>query len=334
MINRKFGIEIEFVNEDRNTLIRNLRTANIEVEYEGYTHRTTNHWKIVTDATVRGGYELVSPPLQGEQGLAEVKKVLNILHESKRNSDMEMTNRSCGLHIHLDAHDLDGTDIYWIVKRYRDNETTIDNFMPPSRRGNYQWCSSIDSSWRMRMLKELNTIEANARQQMRRACKVNVAYAYARHKTIEFRHHSGTTDYNKIANWIEFLQYFVAQSIKIKQAIKISHNYKPRKKNVQFPHIREQVASLGGRLFWNNRDWILVDGEGASHKLDCNYLVSLYTTIRENKFGQLNKDRFNDFIEDYFPNTNSEDADESLFAGIPHYVQEFFRMRTAQLQGA
>ena len=80
---------------------------------------------------------------------------------------------------------------------------------------------------------KLNTIEANARQQMRRACKVNVAYAYARHKTIEFRHHSGTTDYNKIANWIEFLQYFVAQSIKIKQAIKISHNYKPRKKNVR-----------------------------------------------------------------------------------------------------
>ena len=88
------------------------------------------------------------------------KKVLNILHESKRNSDMEMTNRSCGLHVHLDAHDLDGTDIYWIVKRYRDNETTIDNFMPPSRRGNYQWCSSIDSSWKMRMLKELNTIES------------------------------------------------------------------------------------------------------------------------------------------------------------------------------
>ena len=29
-----------------------------------------------------------------------------------------------------------------------------------------------------------------------------------------------------------------------------------------------------------------------------------------------------------------EDSDESLYAGIPHYVQEFFRMRTAQLQGA
>ena len=29
MINRKFGIEIEFVNADRNILISNLRTANI-----------------------------------------------------------------------------------------------------------------------------------------------------------------------------------------------------------------------------------------------------------------------------------------------------------------
>ena len=335
MINRKFGIEIEFVNADRNTLISNLRTANIEVEYEGYTHRTTNHWKIVTDATVRGGYELVSPPLSGEAGLAEVKKVLNILHESKRNSDMEMTNRSCGLHVHLDAHDLDGTDIYWIVKRYRDNETTIDNFMPPSRRGNYQWCSSIDSSWRMRMLKELNTIEANARQQMRRACKVNVAYAYSRHKTIEFRHHSGTTDYNKIANWIEFLQYFVAQSIKIKQAFKFDHAYKPRAKSKSYASLREQIARAGGKLLWKGGKWKIINDRGTVYYYTTSELEYLYDL--ENSVGRdfkIHKVRFDAFITAIFGEQNNQDSDESLYAGIPHYVQEFFRMRTAQLQGA
>ena len=79
MINtRKFGIEIEFVNANRETLAQKLVANGIPCFYEGYNHTTRGHWKIVTDATVRGGYELVSPPLQGEAGLLEVKKVLAI----------------------------------------------------------------------------------------------------------------------------------------------------------------------------------------------------------------------------------------------------------------
>lgn len=336
MINdRKFGIEIEFINADKDVLIRNLRNANIEVEYEGYSHRTTSHWKIVTDATVAGGYELVSPPMQGEGGLLQVKKVLTILHESKRNSDMEMTNRSCGLHVHLDAQDLDGTDIYWIVKRYRDNETSIDNFMPQSRRGNYHWCSSIDTSWKMRMLKEMNTIQANARLQMRRSCKVNVQFAYARHQTIEFRHHSGTTDYNKIANWIEFLQYFVAQSVKIKQSFKFDHAYKPRAKSKSFASLREQIARAGGKLLWKSGKWKVINHEGQEFFYTTSNLEYLYDL--ENSEGRdfkIHKVRFNAFIRQIFGEQNNQDSDESLYAGIPHYVEEFFRMRTAQLQGA
>jgi hypothetical protein len=32
------------------------------------------------------------------------------------------------------------------------------------------------------------------------------------HKTIEFRQHSGTTDYNKILNWINFLRKLIVYS--------------------------------------------------------------------------------------------------------------------------
>ena len=42
--------------------------------------------------------------------------------------------------------------------------------------------------------------------------KVNVM-AFSSHKTIEFRHHSGTTDFNKIENWINFLRGLLEYSI-------------------------------------------------------------------------------------------------------------------------
>ena len=38
--------------------------------------------------------------------------------------------------------------------------------------------------------------------------KVNPV-AYRRHNTIEFRQHSGTTDYEKMSNWIEFLKSLI-----------------------------------------------------------------------------------------------------------------------------
>ena len=43
--------------------------------------------------------------------------------------------------------------------------------------------------------------------------KVN-AVAYDRHKTIEFRQHSGTIEYEKISNWVMFLARLVEYSYK------------------------------------------------------------------------------------------------------------------------
>jgi hypothetical protein len=41
--------------------------------------------------------------------------------------------------------------------------------------------------------------------------KVNML-AYNRHKTLEFRQHSGTVEYTKIANWINFLAKLIQYS--------------------------------------------------------------------------------------------------------------------------
>ena len=352
---RKFGIEIEVVNLDRNTLTRKLREQNVECHFEGYTHRVTSHWKIVTDSSVSGGYELVSPVLFGEEGLATVKKVLNCLNESKRNTDMDLINYQCGLHVHIEAKDLSSHDIHQIATRYRDNESIIDAWMPQSRRGNSRWAQSIQSSWSSRYLDAVQNLQetytnvGNALRncQNTRYSKINFTRAYANYKTIEFRHHSGTTDFNKISNWIEFLQNFVEQSTKCKQSpsSKISSNYKPRKKSAMFSSIREQVASLGGKLFYNG-SWKIVDENGYTVNLGLpsstqtdirigyNILANLYDeNIGHN--GRLNAERFTAFMKRFFPRTLENEQgteDKSVMAGQPHHVREFFTMRTSQLR--
>lgn len=78
---RKFGIEIEAYNCTREKLASELRAAGINVAVEGYNHTTRNHWKLVTDSSLTGNntFELVSPVLEGEAGLKELKRFVGCL---------------------------------------------------------------------------------------------------------------------------------------------------------------------------------------------------------------------------------------------------------------
>jgi hypothetical protein len=71
----------------------------------GYSHGIAEDWKIVFHASVRGHHdnrdlclELLSPVLQGNEGLAE----LHILKEHVRQFGIS-TNRTSGFHVHIDA---------------------------------------------------------------------------------------------------------------------------------------------------------------------------------------------------------------------------------------
>lgn len=81
IFNRNFGVEIEAYNCTRDRLARELTAAGISVQVEGYNHTDhADHWKLVTDSSLRGDntFELVSPILNGEQGLEELAKHPNI----------------------------------------------------------------------------------------------------------------------------------------------------------------------------------------------------------------------------------------------------------------
>lgn len=208
---RKFGIEIEFVGARRDEVARRLRDAGIDAQAEGYNHRTTSHWKIVTDASLhhRTGMtgELVSPILQGADGFAQLETVCRVLNEIGGCT----VNRTCGLHVHLDCRDMTAPQIAKVWERYATYETQIDMVMPQSRRGQARWCRSVvDHKDRM---KQFNTKESQA-YAMDRYYKVNLTNIATR-GAMEFRQHSGTTEFRKIGNWVCFLMQFVETSIQL-----------------------------------------------------------------------------------------------------------------------
>ena len=207
---RKFGIELEIVGITRDKALRALRAVGIEVASEDYNHHTRNHWKLVSDASVQGGFEVVSPVLFGEEGLEQATTVAQALDDAGATA-----NRSCGFHVHFDASHLSVEDIKTIVHRYADHETEIDAFMPRSRRANHnQYCAPLASFLNRPSFDQATTIERLAQVQGGRYFKVNLQ-SYQRHGTVEFRQHSGTVNATKVANWVRFLSEFIDECQRI-----------------------------------------------------------------------------------------------------------------------
>lgn len=205
-MNRKFGIELEIVSINRQTALRALRAVGINVQDESYNHSTRNHWKLVSDASVPSGFEVVSPVLHGEAGIEEAMTVAAALDDAGAG-----VNRSCGFHVHFDAADLTVNDVKTIVKRYAAHEAEIDAIMPPSRRESHNtYCRSLSGIPFERFMRSFNITEL-ASVMGSRYYKVNLM-SFQRHGTIEFRQHSGTINANKIASWVRFLGEFIDAS--------------------------------------------------------------------------------------------------------------------------
>lgn len=206
--NRRFGIEIEAYNVSKTALATALRAAGIEVEVEGYNHSTRPHWKIVTDASLNGAssFELVSPILQGQAGLTELQTVCRVMKEQRA-----YINRSCGLHVHFDAEQIGLPQTKNLLINYARYEGIIDSFMPASRRGAANtYCQSLAGlTSRIDAATTMNALTSNVMPS--RYFKVNLQ-SYLRYKTIEFRQHSGTVEFEKISNWVLFLHNLVEYS--------------------------------------------------------------------------------------------------------------------------
>ena len=188
--NHRFGVEIEAYNCSRERLARELRDAGIQVSVEGYNHDARNHWKLVTDSSLEGRdtFELVSPILVGEEGLKELETVCWVLDAC----DVKV-NESCGFHVHMDASDFSIETWKNLALSYKHIETLIDSFMPRSRRDN-RYCKSLNALPEARIIRAATIHELQQVFGNNRYYKVNLE-AYSRHRTVEFRQHSGTINF-------------------------------------------------------------------------------------------------------------------------------------------
>jgi hypothetical protein len=208
--NRRFGVEFEAYNVESRTLAEKLTLAGINCKVEAYGHSDRPHWKITYDSSISGtnAFELVSPILTGEQGIEELKTVCRVLKECGAK-----VNKSCGTHVHFDAEGFKLKTWRNIFINYARLENTIDGFMPQSRKGdsNY-YCKGFGNFTNFEQkIQSAVSINDIARYIGSRYMKVN-PQSYARHKTIEFRQHSGTIDFEKISNWIYFLNNLLNRS--------------------------------------------------------------------------------------------------------------------------
>ena len=137
----RFGVEIEFLSPvEKDVIAQAVSEAGVPCRDEGYNHTLRTWWKIVHDGSVEGaidgatakGLEIVSPPLTVEDGgLAQVKTVCETLESLGCK-----INKTCGLHVHVEAAGLKTRQLRNVCVAWIKNEHVITSLCPPSRRVN------------------------------------------------------------------------------------------------------------------------------------------------------------------------------------------------------
>jgi hypothetical protein len=113
-------------------------------------------------------------------------------------------NKSCGLHVHFDAKQMSLTGMKNLWNNYQTLEGSIDAFLPISRReSNNRFCQPLRSVISTAKVNAATSKRDLATKMPTRYGKLNLQ-SYLRHETVEFRHHSGTIEFEKINNWILF----------------------------------------------------------------------------------------------------------------------------------
>lgn len=215
-----WGVEIEALLPlayDRQTLAADITAAGVKCQVEVLSHNTPTAWKIVTDGSLGNytrGFELVSPVLTGTKGFEQMQVVCTVLKAKK----VRVTQR-CGLHVHVGWKKgllvWKSQGLASLVRTYTHFESVIDSHMAPTRRGGHAgrgFCKSNKVYINHVRLNEATSytgvIEAIGQsattwRSPARYRKLNLQ-TLMKHGTVEFRHHHGTIEYDKINNWVRF----------------------------------------------------------------------------------------------------------------------------------
>ena len=212
---RAVGVEIETMGYDVRMEDFDSGDYGFRKSYDGSVH-------VNSQASEDGysGVEYISKPMSGDHLFRQIDNMGNYLLDNDF-----MVNKSCGLHIHIDARDLYYEQLKGILMVVKTFEDIIFKIVPPSRNGS-NWCKRVPMPKH-----HINRIESNSdlietwygsadtypdldKYNDSRYHGLNL-HARVYLGTIEFRYHSGTNNPTKIKNWITICQSIVAKGIEL-----------------------------------------------------------------------------------------------------------------------
>jgi hypothetical protein len=212
--NLTFGVELEVIfRGSQQALADAINAAGVACEAQYYNHNVCRVWKVVSDASVAGGWEVVSPVLTADR-FDEVAKVCEALKAVGATVDV-----TCGMHVHVGVQGfLTETQIRNLVKMFVIYEGAMDTMVPASRR-NSRWAQGFTTKSLTSVNDAIRRINAagSLREVYSAICrngryhKLNLD-SYWRQGTVEFRQHSGTIEAEKVLTWIKLCLGFVARS--------------------------------------------------------------------------------------------------------------------------
>lgn len=218
----KFGIELEAYNATQQTVLDQLRAAGLNAKISGYSGRDYTVWQVKTDGSIRGdmGFELVSPVLEGEAGIAEARIAVNCLKAIGAK-----VNDSCGFHIHHDVSAWGVRKFRNLFKRFVKFEAAMDSIMEVGRRNNSNryiasmysivYGMSTEVAAQKSLFEQIDQCRSvNQLSNLYRGnryLKLNLQ-SFFRCGTVEFRHHHGTVNADVVERYIRLTAGLVKDS--------------------------------------------------------------------------------------------------------------------------
>ena len=185
-----------------------LEDAGLYAVNTGYTHRVTDYWKIVSDASLgRNGVEIVSPILRGEAGMSELKKAVQAMKDAGFS-----VNTTTGTHVHFGIRRAPLKQVKAFAKFYMRYEHIVDWMVGASRRSGNGMLKPHTNGRKVTMdvkftaVNRSRTVQdvAYAIQHGDRYYKLNLV-SFQRQGTMEIRHFGGSLNAVKIENWVRLL---------------------------------------------------------------------------------------------------------------------------------
>jgi len=206
-----FGIEIECM-VPRGSMQTGYRHGGIEIGGEWPAG-----WKAETDGslstTLRNymAVEIVSPVLKGADGIAQIRKVGELLARLDAR-----VNPTCGFHVHVGAKSAAGEDYNEVADWVRrllcltaHHEMALYGAAGTRRRYNGRYCASLRNGRWAQKKDELKKRDMTADELRLQASGIdryqllNVQNLFAAKQTVEFRCFSGTVESLKMIAWVQ-----------------------------------------------------------------------------------------------------------------------------------